>query len=295
MIQWHLLMEQLQQSDEAYESLAGDMADMGTQAEQPNAAMTRSGMALKALHKKIGNQGFQQFVEMKQAKVLSQSGAKSTTKSAAQEQGGNKTLAAIKSELNTAPVVQDKTDTASAELCQSKEDANTAQSKKTPAPADDKQSSLPSSFSTTKDEPIPATDAKEAAKSDELTQALKAKQKSKKENKVSNKHRQPQPSEKVLAQLLQTFKQSLPAPSNKLWRSLEAHYLLLQSKQQAKIVAALTLMLRQLSAKQKTLFFDSIQGQLSLHIVQAILHKFAPQTSPGVMVEESAPVDPEED
>lgn len=80
LIQWHLLMARLQQSDEAYESLAADMGDAGTQSEPPTTKVSQSGIALKKLHQKLWNTGFQQFVEMKQATLLAKAAYKVASK-----------------------------------------------------------------------------------------------------------------------------------------------------------------------------------------------------------------------
>ncbi|MEO0369162.1 MAG: hypothetical protein AAF197_10310 [Pseudomonadota bacterium] len=61
--QWHLLMEQLQQTDEAPEGLAGDTGMMDPHTENHGASSPQSLAALKSLQSRLGNQGFKRWLQ----------------------------------------------------------------------------------------------------------------------------------------------------------------------------------------------------------------------------------------
>ncbi|MFT4654086.1 MAG: hypothetical protein ACI82S_001741 [Patiriisocius sp.] len=265
LIQWHLLMARLQQSDEAYESLATDIGTVGTESEPPTVKASQSGIALKKLHQKLGNRGFQQFVEMKQASHL----ASAAYNVASKPQAKTELAEDLHRDIQTSPELD------SGSKLQ-----------------DQNQLDNGISAQAGKGEQAPNSDNERSSNEDKVDQKLPEASRAKVIPIKSS-----QTNEQIIPSLLLAFKQSLPMPTNTLWQMLDKHYLQMQEQQQIKLISNLSGLLKKLINEQLSIFLASIEKVSSLQVVQAVLAKILPQVSDQTItsVEIDEPTVPNED
>lgn len=256
--QWHLLMEQLQQSEIEKEDLAGSTGDVDKQNDTSRTTSPHSVTTLRALHNQLGNQGFRQWLQQQQVDASTRLGS---------DMEEEQTVNAVE----TDKAAQQQEVPKEAESINKETTKNLDVQRQGMPKEQDKKEALKSPKSTKKEpsvndmQPPPLTAKKEAHSSYDFLPLLNA------------------------------FSNTLPTPSAKLWQRLEQYYLSRTTKQQTRIVHALVKQVQRLPAPQKTLFFEGIEHVSHWHVVQAVLNKVAPQTAVDTIPEPPQPAPPDED